>query len=247
MTQPAAATDPGMFASLLTLGFLLGVRHALEADHVAAVASLATRARSARDSARLAALWGAGHALMLLLVGGAVVALGAVLPDGLARLLEAAAGALLAALGLDVLRRLRGQRVHFHLHRHDDGVRHVHAHSHAGESAGSHDARAHEHEHPRGLFLRALLVGSVHGMAGSAALVVLSLQAVSSTPRALAYMAVFGLGSILGMVLFSLAVALPLSLRAGHLGRLARGLEAVLGVVSVALGLAIVVRAGLGS
>jgi cytochrome c biogenesis protein CcdA len=232
--------------SLLTLGFVLGIRHALEADHVAAVAALATRASSARQSAKLAALWGAGHATVLLLVGAALVVLGAAVPPGLARAFEGAAGLLLAALGVDVLRRVRARRVHFHVHRHPEGVRHVHLHAHAGEPEAAHDPERHQHEHPRGLLARALLVGSVHGLAGSAALVVVSLQAVGSVPRALAYMAVFGLGSILGMVLFSLMIALPLRVRSRHLERAAQGLEAALGAFSLALGLWIAVRAGLG-
>ncbi|HVR72630.1 MAG TPA: urease accessory protein [Vicinamibacteria bacterium] len=235
-----------MLISLLTLGFLMGVRHALEADHVAAVASLATRASSSRETARLAALWGAGHAAMLLLVGGLVVALGAAVPEGVARVLEGAAGALLVVLGVDVLRRLRRRQVHFHVHRHDGGVHHLHAHAHAGDAAHAHDPERHHHEHPTGLFLRALLVGSMHGMAGSAALVVLSLRAVSSTAGALAYIAVFGLGAVAGMVLFSLAIALPLRLRGRHLDRVSRGLEAALGAASVTIGAWIVVRSGLG-
>jgi sulfite exporter TauE/SafE len=232
--------------SLLTLGFLLGIRHALEADHVAAVASLATRASSARQTARVAAVWGLGHASTLLLVGGLVVALGSALPPGLARLFEGVAGALLALLGLDVLRRARRRRVHFHVHRHDDGVRHLHAHAHAGEPAGGHEASAHRHEHAPGVLPRALLLGSVHGMAGSAALVVLSVQSVSSVAGALAYMAVFGLGSVAGMVLFSLAIALPLRLTSRHLERAWRGLEAGLGTASFLIGAWIVVRSSLG-
>jgi cytochrome c biogenesis protein CcdA len=233
--------------SLLTLGFLMGVRHALEADHVAAVASLATRASSPRETARLAALWGAGHAATLLLVGGAVVWLGAAVPDGVARVLEAAAGALLVFLGVDVLRRLRRRRVHFHVHRHEGGVNHLHAHAHAGEPAAEHDPARHRHEHPRGLFLRALVVGSVHGLAGSAALVVLSLQAVSSAAAAVAYIALFGLGAVAGMVLFSLAIALPLGLRVGRLETASRALEAALGVASVVIGAWTFVRSGFGS
>ncbi len=235
-----------MLISLLTLGFLMGVRHALEADHVAAVASLATRASSARESARLAALWGAGHAATLLLVGGLVVWLGATVPDGVARVLEAAAGALLVFLGVDVLRRVRRRQVHFHVHRHEGGVHHLHAHAHAGEPAAEHDPARHRHEHPRGLLLRALLVGSVHGMAGSAALVVLSLQAVSSTAGAVAYIALFGAGAVAGMVLFSLAIALPLGLRVRRLEYASRGLEAALGAASVLIGAWIFVRSGLG-
>jgi cytochrome c biogenesis protein CcdA len=146
-----------------------------------------------------------------------------------------------------VLLRLRRRRVHFHLHRHDAGVHHLHAHAHAGDPAQEHDPARHEHEHPSGLLLRALLVGSVHGMAGSAALVVLSLQAVSSTGAALAYMALFGVGAVTGMVLFSVAIALPLRLRSRHLEKASRGLEAALGAASVMIGLWVVVRSALGA
>jgi ABC-type nickel/cobalt efflux system permease component RcnA len=233
-----------VFLSLLALGFALGVRHALEADHVAAVATLATRSSSPRATARLAALWGAGHAAALFVVAGSVVLLGATIPAWLARALETAAGALLIALGADVLRRLRTRHVHFHVHRHEGGVRHLHAHAHAGEEA--HDPARHDHEHSRLPFWRALVVGSVHGMAGSAALVVLSLQAVSSPATALGYVAVFGLGSVAGMVLFSIVIALPLRLRARQLEGAWRGLQAALGAASIGIGAWVVLRSGLG-
>jgi ABC-type nickel/cobalt efflux system permease component RcnA len=235
-----------VLASLLALGFLLGVRHALEADHVAAVATLATRTSSARATARLAALWGAGRALTLFLVAGSVVLLGATIPDPLARGLEAAAGALLVALGVDVLRRLWQQRVHFHVHRHDGGVRHLHAHAHDQPAQAPHDAAAHDHGHPPLLFWRALLVGSVHGMAGSAALVMLSVQAVPSPASALGYVAVFGLGSVLGMVLFSMAIALPFRLRPRSLEGAWRSLQAALGAASIAIGAWVILRTALG-
>jgi ABC-type nickel/cobalt efflux system permease component RcnA len=234
-----------MLGTLLAIGLLTGIRHALEADHVAAVASLATRSTSVRQTAWLAAVWGTGHAAALLIVGGVVVALGAAMPSGLARLFEVAAGLLLVALGIDVLRRLRRQKIHLHVHRHDGGLQHVHLHSHDGQAV-SHEHDAHRHAHPRGLLLRAGVMGSLHGMAGSAALVVLSLQAVSSPARALAYMAVFAAGSVTGMVLFSLVIALPARLRGPRLSGAARGFEAALGAVSVAIGAWMVVRAGLG-
>ncbi|HUG52559.1 MAG TPA: urease accessory protein [Vicinamibacteria bacterium] len=233
-------------ASLLTLGFFLGMRHALEADHVAAVASLATRTSSARDGVRLAAFWGTGHAVTLLVVGLAVAGLGAAVPHGMARVFEAVAGLLLAALGLDVLRRLRRRHVHFHLHEHGDGVRHLHAHSHTGQEGEAHDPRHHHHRHPPRLLARALVMGSLHGMAGSAALLVVSLQGVSSAAHAVAYMAVFGVGSVLGMMLFSLAIVLPLRLKAGHLERAGGAFEAALGVASVVIGLRIALLASLG-
>ena len=233
-----------MLGPLLVVGVLTGMRHALEADHVAAVASLATRASSARHTAWLAAVWGAGHATSLMLVGGLVMALGAALPHGLARGFEIAAGLLLVYLGIDVLRRIHRRRVHFHVHHHDDGVRHVHVHAHP-EAREPHDSAHHEHAHPRWLLLRAGLMGGMHGMAGSAALVVLSLRTVSSPGLALAYMGVFAAGSIAGMVLFSLAIALPVRLQGRHLERASRGFEAALGAASVAIGAWVAVRASL--
>lgn len=235
-----------MLTSFLAFGLLMGVRHALEADHVAAVASLATRSRSAVETVRLATLWGCGHAAALIALGGVVAALGASLPAPVSRLLEGMAGLVLAALGIDVLLRLHRKRVHFHQHQHDDGLRHLHAHAHEGESVGSHDVLHHRHDHARGTFARALLVGGVHGLAGSGALVVLALQSAASTGRALAYVVVFGVGSVIGMVLFSLAVALPLRVQARHWGWASRGLEAALGASSTALGLWIALQAGLG-
>jgi ABC-type nickel/cobalt efflux system permease component RcnA len=158
--------------------------------------------------------------------------------------LYAAAGLVLAGLGVDVLRRLRRRRVHFHRHQHDDGVRHLHVHAHEGEPAADHDPQHHDHPHATATLARALVVGSVHGLAGSGALVVLALQAAGSPAQALAYVVVFGVGSVLGMVLFSLAITLPLRFQARHMAWASRGLEAALGLASVALGLWIAVRAG---
>jgi sulfite exporter TauE/SafE len=221
--------------TVLALGFLLGIKHALEADHVAAVASLATRAASLRETVSLATAWGLGHTATLALVGMAVIGLEMSVSARLAGIFEVAVGVMLIVLGADVLRRVRARRVHFHVHQHDDGMRHFHAHAHAPEL--EHDPVHHAHEHPSGLFSRALVVGGVHGLAGSAALIVLSLQMIHSVVRALAYLLIFGVGTILGMVLFSLAIALPLF----HSRRLpqwaAAGVEAALGVASIVLGI----------
>jgi cytochrome c biogenesis protein CcdA len=235
-----------MLGPLLLLGFFTGVRHALEADHVAAGASRSTRSSSARHTAWRAAAWGAGHATTLILVGALTFALGLALPPGVARAFEAAAGLLLVFLGVDVLRRVRRQRVHFHVHRHADGVRHLHAHAHGG-APEAHDPARHDHAHARGLMVRAGVVGSLHGMAGSAALVVLSLQAVSSPRHALLYMAVFAAGSIAGMVLFSLAISLPVRWQARHFERASRVLEVALGAASVVIGISMAAAAGLRS
>jgi len=231
-------------ASILALGFLLGTRHALDADHLAAVATLATRSRSVRHTVLQGAVWGIGHTLTLMLFGGAVLVLGLVLPERAAQALELAVGVMLVALGADVLHRLWRERVHFHVHRHVDGVAHFHAHSHRGESA-PHDPQRHDHQHSRGFPARALLVGMVHGMAGSAALILFSLEAVGSVPWGLAYIAIFGAGSILGMAVLSLAIAVPLRLTSTRLARVYGGLSAAVGVATVLLGCHIVVRIAL--
>jgi sulfite exporter TauE/SafE len=224
-----------MVASLLLFGLLLGVRHALEADHVAAVAAMASRARTLRDHIKLAGAWGVGHACALLTFGGLVLALGLSLPEAFTRALEGLAGIVLIALGIDVLRRARRSRVHFHVHEHHDGTVHLHAHAH--ETTGVvHDTAAHEHDHPRGVLSRALLVGSVHGLAGSAALVLIPLQSSGSVLQAFAYLIAFGAGSIAGMVLFSAAISVPLRLSARHLGLTLRMVEGVLGTLTIVLG-----------
>jgi len=219
---------------ILLLGLVVGMKHALEADHVAAVAALATRSASLRERMTLASVWGLGHAATLVLFGGTVLALGVSLPDRVARTFEGLVGIMLIALGVDVLRRLRRRGVHVHRHRHGDGREHFHAHAHAPAAAPT--RAPHEHEHVRGLVPRALLVGTMHGLAGSAALVVLSLELTRSTAQALLYLAAFGLGSVAGMAALSLAISLPLGAAWGRFGDAWRLLEGALGVVTVALG-----------
>jgi ABC-type nickel/cobalt efflux system permease component RcnA len=230
--------------SILALGFLLGMRHALDADHLAAVATLATRSRSVGHTLLQGVAWGTGHTLTLMLFGGAVLVLGLVLPARAAQALELTVGVMLVVLGADVLYRLWRERVHFHAHRHADGVAHFHAHSHQDESA-PHDPARHEHRHPRGFPGRALLVGMVHGMAGSAALILLSLEALRSPTWGLVYIAIFGLGSILGMAALSAAIAVPLRLTSRRLTRAYDGLSAAVGLATLVLGCYIVYRIGI--
>jgi hypothetical protein len=225
---------------LLVLGFFIGMRHALEADHVAAISSLATRSASRGECIRQGVFWGLGHTFTLFLVGSAVLLLDRALPEKLASGLELAVGVMLVLLGLDVLRRLAKERVHFHLHEHEGGVRHFHGHSHAGESVH----RTHSHGHWRMLPLRALVVGLVHGMAGSAALILLTLDSVPSVGAGLLYILLFGVGSIAGMALLSFAIAVPLRYSAAGLTRLHGMLHATIGLATVAIGIVTALAAG---
>lgn len=219
--------------TLLLLGFLIGMRHALEADHVAAVATLATRSDSFADTIRQGTVWGIGHTITLVLFGSAVLWMDNLMPQKVAMALESAVGVMLVILGFDVIRRLLRDRVHFHRHRH--GRRsHFHAHSHAGESG--HDDSAHSHSHAQAFPLRALLIGLMHGMAGSAALIILTLETMHSPLQGMLYMLLFGLGSMLGMALLSAVIAIPLRHSARGLTWLHNGLQLVIGVATIMIG-----------
>lgn len=229
--------------AILTLGFLLGLRHALDADHLAAVAALTTRGGTLRQSVRLGVAWGLGHAAILLAVGAVVLSVDSVVPERLARLLELGVGLMLMLLGADVLRRLVARRIHFHAHRHGDVV-HVHAHAHGRDER--HDPAHHEHPHPKGMRLRALAVGMVHGMAGSSALLLLTVQTIGAPALGFAYIAIFGLGSIGGMAACTVVIALPLRYTAHQFARVHNGLQLAIGAVTFGLGALLVYETGLG-
>ncbi len=220
---------------ILGLGFLLGMQHALEADHIAAVSSIAARRTHVGDIVKHGLTWGLGHTLTLFAVAGAAILLGRAIPEYFARPLETAVGIMLLGLGVHVLWRLWRDRVHFHKHGHDDGTVHIHAHSHAGETA-LHARAAHAHAHAHGFRWRTLLVGLMHGMAGSAALLVLAVSQASSPAIALGYIALFGIGSMVGMGALSMVIAVPLVVSARWLTWANSGLQAIVGIITIAVG-----------
>ncbi len=233
--------------AVLFLGFLLGLQHAMEADHLAALASLAARNRSRRSVLRHGFVWGLGHMVTLSTFAGAVIVSERAVGPALAGWLEIAVGAMLMLLGGHLLYRLHRDRVHVHVHRHNDGRVHLHAHSHAGEAAPHaqsphHHGHTHHHPHHRlrrrfgGFPLRSLLVGMMHGLAGSAALVVLAGAALSSPLDGVFYVLVFALGSVAGMVALSLVIAIPIGWSAKSLTWANRGLQSGVGLASLALG-----------
>jgi hypothetical protein len=226
-----------MFA-ILGLGFLLGMQHALEADHIAAVSSIAARRTEVGDIVKHGLTWGLGHTLTLFAFAGAAILLGHAIPEGLAQPIEAAVGIMLVGLGAHVLWRLWRDRVHFHRHGHGDGTVHIHAHSHASENVPH--ARA-VHEHPHGFRWRTLLVGLMHGMAGSAALLLLTVSQASSAAVGLGYVALFGIGSMIGMGALSTVIAVPLAVSARWLTFANSGLQGAVGIVTIAIGVRTIV------
>lgn len=221
--------------AILGLGFVIGLQHAMEADHLAAVATIASRHSGAKDIVRHGLTWGLGHTLTLFALGGAAFLLGSAIPDSLAQALEFAVGVMLVALGTHLLWKLWRSNVHLHVHQHG-GDNHLHVHSHQSDPA-PHAQSVHGHPHP-GFRWRTLLVGLMHGMAGSAALLLLAMTQVKDPARGLAYILVFGLGSMVGMGILSAVIAVPLLLSARFLTWANRGLQISIGVCTVCLGAA---------
>ncbi len=223
-------------STALLLGLLIGMRHALEADHVAAVASLVVNSRSLRSSVRQGIVWGIGHTLTLFVIGSFVILADAAVSPIVASTLEACVGVMLILLGLDIARRMIRERIHFHAHAHHDGVRHFHAHSHRGQLKTRHDGDAHQHQHTARFPARALFVGLMHGLAGSAALIIITVDATGSPAQGLWFIALFGAGSIIGMALLSIAIALPLRRSSQHLTAFHRAAHVLVGLANIALG-----------
>jgi ABC-type nickel/cobalt efflux system permease component RcnA len=229
--------------SLLLLGFMIGMRHALDADHLAAVAAITTQQNnSIRSSIRHGLVWGLGHTITLFLFGSVVIWMDTVVPEKLTHFLEIGVGIMLIALGLDVLRRVIRDRIHYHIHRHNQSTAHIHAHSHQAEP--SHQQSKHEHSHDHSFPVRTLMIGLMHGMAGSAALILLTMETVDSLWLGLWYMLLFGVGSMLGMAILSIIIAIPLRASANGLTWMHNGLQTAIGVLTCGLGVSIVYQLG---
>ena len=226
--------------SVLFLGLLFGLRHAFDADHLAAVATLSVRAPTRAQVVRIGLAWGLGHGVTLFAAGTLVLLAGVGISERLALVLEAVVGVMLIGLGTDVIRTAITRRIHIHRHRHGGEAAHIHVHAHAhdqGQDQGRrHDALAHGHLHAAAAGRRALLVGAVHGLAGSAALVLLALGKAQTLAMGLGFLAVFGLGATAAMAAMSLSVVWPLRSCADSRPRLLNGVQMAAGGVSVVLG-----------
>ena len=243
MLVETTSTSLGAFA-LLGLGFVFGLRHATEVDHIIAVSAVVSEQRKLARSILVGALWGAGHTASLIVAGVVVLALRIAIPERVADWLEFGVALMIIGLGASALvGALRRQRADAHIHKHrHDGLSHVHIHfhergtEHAAPNAPDAPPVVHTHALARVGF-KPFIVGALHGLAGSAALTLLVLAQIDSAALGLLYLAVFGLGSIGGMVLMSGLIGLPFALAARRVSGLHYGLQTIAGAVSIAFGL----------
>jgi ABC-type nickel/cobalt efflux system permease component RcnA len=229
-------TSVGVFA-LLGLGLVFGLKHATEVDHVVAVSTIVSEHRNVWRSALVGALWGAGHTASLVVVGVLVLVFRVAVPLRIAGWLEFGVALMIIALGVLAITRVLRRRADVHLHRHShDGESHVHIHFHEQGTEHPPAATAHSHSVSR-IGLKPLLVGAMHGLAGSAALTLLVLTQIPSVLLGLLYLGLFGLGSMAGMLMMSGLIGLPFALSARRLSGFNYGLQTIAGGLSVAFGL----------
>jgi hypothetical protein len=216
--------------SVLAYGFVLGLKHAVEADHLAAVSTIVSERKSLLSSSLVGGLWGLGHTISLLIAGVAVILLNFQISGRVETALEFCVGLMLIALGFNALRKLkRGGHLHFHVHEHG-GKLHTHPHLHEASNRT-------ETQHHHALSPRPLFIGMMHGLAGSAALMLMVIPTIHAPAIALVYVAIFGVGSIGGMMLMSALVGLPVLFTAARFARVNLLLRGLAGVFSLGLGL----------
>ncbi len=240
MVELLALLTIGSTAGVLGLGFFIGLRHATEGDHLAAVSTIVAERKSLWSSALVGGLWGVGHTISLLAAGIVVLMLDFEISERMERSLEFAVGIMLFLLGGNVIRKLlTGGTLHFHTHGH--GAR-EHAHPHVHEKKTADATNTH---HGLGFSPRSILIGMVHGLAGSAALMLMVVPTIESKTLGLLYIIVFGVGSIGGMMIMSFLVGLPFHLTASRFNRLNGILQGSAGVVGIVFGLMIMYEKGI--
>ena len=213
------------------LGLLLGIQHALDPDHLIAVSTIVSEQKSFKWASLIGVFWGLGHTTTLFLVGLLVIGLRLTIPPHVAAGLELLVAAMLIVLGINVLRKtFAGEEVHLHTHSHSPQT-HTHFHVH------DNPRQDHAHTHPFQAMRRPFVVGMVHGLAGSAALMLLVLSTIESPLGALLYIVIFGLGSVGGMLLLSGIISLPFVLTAQRFAAMNRSIRVFAGVASVVFGL----------
>lgn len=221
--------------TLLGIGLVFGLKHATEVDHVVAVSTIVSRHRSLWRSGLVGAMWGAGHTAALLITGAIVLSLRVAIPERVGNWLEFGVALMIIGLGAAALWRALAKRADVHVHEHShDGVSHVHIHFHENETR-HHASKTHSHA-ISAIGLKPVLIGTVHGLAGSAALTLLVLTQIDSAWVGFFYLLIFGAGSIVGMILMSGLIGLPFALSSRNAGRVHHHLQTTAAGLSIAFG-----------
>jgi hypothetical protein len=238
--------------AIVLLGFFLGMRHATDPDHVIAVTTIVSRERTMLHAVLIGAFWGLGHTFTIFVVGSAIILFKLTIPPRLGLSMELSVGLMLILLGVLNLTGLMRRVIEWiTIHRLGPGAHShvilgrlmIHTHDDEGEpvlvKSGSTCGRGSQWLKTLGLFhfARPLIVGIVHGLAGSAAVALLVLTTIHSPLWAIGYLLIFGLGTIAGMMLITAAIAIPFAYTLQHFVRLNRGLAMASGMLSLSFGL----------
>lgn len=233
---------------ILSLGLVFGLKHATEVDHVVAVTTIVSRHKNVFRSAVVGGLWGMGHTVSLLVVAVIVLSLRIAIPEVVSAWLEFGVALMIIGLGVSALWRALRKSGHVHVHKHDhDGLSHTHVHFHEHETRHEPAARSRHSHNVSRVGWKPVLVGMVHGLAGSGALTLLVLTQIGSPWLGLLYVLTFGLGSIVGMLLMSALIGLPFAVASAKLTHIHHGLQTAAAVLSICFGVWYAFSAGAGT
>lgn len=218
-----------MVLEILALGLLYGLLHALDADHIAAVSTIVSKQKRISAATFTGLSWGIGHTFTLLIVGLLIILFKINIPEKIALSLEFLVGAMIVFLGASVIYNLLSEKKHLHVHTHD-GMEHTHIHSH-------NILKDHKHYH------KPFFIGIIHGLAGSAALMLLVLSTIDTLSTGLLYILIFGIGSMIGMSVVGTIISLPFVLTKTF-ENLNKYLRYAAGTFSIAFGIYIMIQVG---
>jgi ABC-type nickel/cobalt efflux system permease component RcnA len=234
--------------AILGLGLVFGLKHATEVDHVVAISTIVGRHRNVFRSAFVGALWGAGHTVSLLGIAIVVLWFRIAIPERVSGWLEFGVALMIIGLGVSALWRSLRKNAKFHVHQHrHDGISHTHVHFHEHETQHKRALPSHHSHGVSRIGWKPVMVGMMHGLAGSGALTLLVLTQISSAWIGLLYVLTFGLGSIAGMLLMSGLIGLPFALTSRNLTHAHQGLQTLAAILSICFGVWYAYRVGFGA
>lgn len=216
--------------TIFSLGLVLGLKHAFDADHISAVSTLVSQTKSLKKSSLLGVFWGVGHTTTLLIAGFLIIFFKLAIPERVSISFELFIGIILIFLGLNVFYKIKKEKAHFHAHAHEGGE-HIHLHCHL-------KAPTHNHTHS------SFILGMIHGLAGSAALMLFVLATIPSLVQGLFYILIFGIGSTLGMLAVSSLIGMPF-LFIKRFPAIDRVVKLTAGALSIAIGTSMIYEIGI--